>query len=115
MTRQPTTISKRQAFLQAGRKGSRTTTPAMVILLHDRGDSLPPRFGYTASRRIGGAVLRNRAKRRMRAIARDFLLNQAPDGHDIVLIARQPCISMGFAEMASQASSRFQHLARKTA
>lgn len=45
------------------------------------------RFGFTASRKVGGAVVRNRAKRRLRALAQSAL-PELPGGHDLVLIAR---------------------------
>ena len=47
------------------------------------------RVGVTASRKIGGAVLRNRARRRMRALARQCLASQATPGYDYALIARR--------------------------
>ncbi len=46
------------------------------------------RVGYTASKKVGNAVLRNRAKRRMRAIAREVLGLREATGTDFVLIAR---------------------------
>lgn len=46
------------------------------------------RFGFTASRRVGGAVVRNRARRRLKSLARDVLLPLARPGWDYVLIAR---------------------------
>lgn len=46
------------------------------------------RIGITASRRVGGAVIRNRAKRRLRALAREVLPQAGRSGTDYVLIAR---------------------------
>lgn len=46
------------------------------------------RIGYTASRKVGGAVLRNRAKRRLRAAAGRVFPSHAKAGFDLVLIAR---------------------------
>lgn len=46
------------------------------------------RVGYTASKKVGNAVTRNRAKRRLRALARDLLPKLGQDGCDYVLIAR---------------------------
>jgi ribonuclease P protein component len=54
------------------------------------------RVGFTASRKVGGAVLRNRAKRRLRAAALPLL---AREGHDYVLVARTATLSRPFAEL----------------
>ena len=55
----------------------------------DRRDETPAiRVGVTATRRIGGAVIRNRAKRRLREAAREMLPSHARPGCDYVLIAR---------------------------
>ncbi len=51
------------------------------------------RVGITVSRRVGNAVARNRARRRLRAIARETLPGQAKPGHDYVLIGRKGTLS----------------------
>jgi len=55
--------------------------------------------GFTASRKVGGAVERNRAKRRLRAAAASVLPLLAREGHDYVLIARNATLSRPFAEL----------------
>ncbi len=47
------------------------------------------RVGITVSRKVGNAVARNRARRRLRAVARETLPGQAMPGHDYVLIGRK--------------------------
>lgn len=58
------------------------------------------RFGFSASKRIGGAVVRNRAKRRMREAARPFK-DELGQGWDIVFIARGPISSAQFHAIKS--------------
>ena len=61
----------------------------MVVQARDRGDdSALVRIGFTATKRIGGAVVRNRAKRRLREAARRLAPLHARAGHDYVFIAR---------------------------
>jgi ribonuclease P protein component len=54
----------------------------------DRGDGGQVRFGVTATKKVGNAVARNRAKRRLRALAREVLPEGGRPGWDYVLVAR---------------------------
>jgi ribonuclease P protein component len=63
--------------------------PGFILLLRDRGDGDPSvRLGLTVSRKVGGAVVRNRMKRRFRALARELLPESGVGGADVVLIGR---------------------------
>lgn len=57
------------------------------------------RFGLTASRKVGGAVVRNRAKRRLREMVRAQMLRQPLRGHDVVIIAKTAAATHDFAAM----------------
>jgi ribonuclease P protein component len=59
------------------------------------------RFGFVVSKRLGGAVIRNRLKRQLREIARQQAF--AP-GFDLVFIARKPLLDASFGEMADAVS-----------
>jgi ribonuclease P protein component len=54
------------------------------------------RVGFTASRKVGNAVRRNRARRRLRAVAEQVLPAHAERGHDFVLIARAATVDRAF-------------------
>jgi ribonuclease P protein component len=56
----------------------------------------PVRVGFTASRRVGNAVQRNRARRRLRAVAQQVLKQHAEPGTDFVLIARPATIDRDY-------------------
>jgi ribonuclease P protein component len=63
--------------------------PGFVLLVRPRGDEDPAvRLGITVTKKIGGAVVRNRMKRRFRALAREVLPESGVKGADHVLIGR---------------------------
>ena len=81
-------LTRRPQFLAAA-KGVSQARGAVVVQQLDRADGDPTvRLGFTATRKIGGAVVRNRAKRRMRAAAQAILPQLGKPGFDYVLIAR---------------------------
>src|SRR3546814_4544947 len=80
------TISRRADFLAAN-KGRRMAMAGFVLLVHDRRDGEPiKRLGITVTKKIGGAVVRNRLKRRFRALARELLPDNGGAGADHILI-----------------------------
>jgi ribonuclease P protein component len=81
-------LRHRADFLRAARAVRRGTN-GMLVQARDRGDSDPTiRVGYTCSKKIGNAVARNRAKRRLRAAVAEVLLPGAKPGWDYVLVGR---------------------------
>jgi ribonuclease P protein component len=80
---------KRRADFLAAAKGLACARGAVLAQVRDRNDGTGAiRVGFTATKRIGGAVVRNRAKRRLREAARLTLPGLARPGCDYVLIAR---------------------------
>ncbi len=81
-------MKTRPQFLAAAR-GARQAMPGLVVQSRDRGDGDPVvHVGFTCSKKVGNAVARNRAKRRLRAAARAVLPGLARPGWDYVLIGR---------------------------
>lgn len=61
--------------------------------------SPPQRVGFTATKKLGGAVVRNRVKRRLRALAEEVLPVLARPGHDYVLIGRQSTVTRPYQRL----------------
>ena len=69
-----------------------------MLLVRDRADgSSLRRVGFTVTRKIGGAVVRNRIKRRFRALARDIIPTHGYAGSDHVMIGRSSGLERNFA------------------
>lgn len=79
---------RRSDFLRAARARA-SRMPGFVLQARPRGGDGPARVGFTCSKKVGGAVARNRAKRRLREIARLDLPAAARPGWDYVLIGRR--------------------------
>ena len=77
--------------------------PGFVLLVHDRGDGDPAkRLGITVTKKIGGAVVGNRMKRRFRALARELLPEQGKPGADHILIGRAGGIERDFGKLREE-------------
>ncbi len=83
-------VLKKRADFLACNKGSYRGTKGFVLQGRNRGDGTNDiRVGYTCSKKVGNAVARNRAKRRLREIARLSLPAQGRAGWDYVLIGKR--------------------------
>ena len=108
-------MTRRADFLAANR-GLRAPMPGFVLLVRDRRDGDPtPRLGITVTKKIGGAVIRNRMKRRFRALARAALPDHAIAGADHVLIGREGGIERDYALLAAELDKALARLAVKHA
>ena len=72
----------------------------------------PVRVGFTASRKVGNAVLRNRAKRRLRAAAAAVLARDGRQGTDYVLIARAGTGGRPYAQLLSDLEAALRQIDR---
>jgi len=105
-----TTLKKRADFLAAN-AGLRTTTPGFILLVRDRKDSdALMRVGFTVTKKIGGAVVRNRMKRRFRALAREIVPSKGFAGSDHVMIGRAKGIERDFGLLRSELSQALDRL-----
>jgi ribonuclease P protein component len=104
-------LKKRADFLAAA-KGHACARGAVLAQVRDRNDGAAAiRVGFTATRRIGGAVVRNRAKRRLREAARLTMPALAKAGCDYVLIARGGVASRPWPQLLDDVKSALIRLA----
>ena len=107
-------LRRRPEFLRVGRSRRKCVTPGLILQVapapHPPDGPAGPRVGLTASRKVGGAVARNRARRRLRAAAREVLPRQARKDLDYVLIARRETLSRPWAELLADLERALRRL-----
>ena len=105
------TIPSRAGFVAARSKGEKALSRGLVIQANEN-EASHWRVGLTATKKIGNAVTRNRARRRMRALARSFLAPVAQPGTDYVLIARHDTATADWQDMAKGLQKAIRYLHR---
>ena len=92
-------LLKRADFLRLSR-GRKWAAPGFVLqMAKGPDDSGAVRAGFTVTKKVGGAVVRNRAKRRLREVARAVLPLYASPGSDYVLVGREATLTRSFAAL----------------
>lgn len=105
-------IPSRSGFLRARDAGEKAISNSLLV--QAVATNHPEwRVGLTASKKIGNAVARNRARRRMRALARTILAKHARSGMDYVLIARRDTGNRPWALLEAELTKSLGYLHRK--
>ncbi len=103
-------LKKRADFLAAN-GGRRAPLPGFVLLVRDRKDADPAmRVGFTVTKKIGGAVVRNRMKRRFRALAREIVPADGIAGADHVMIGRAKGVERDFGLLRTELAGALDRL-----
>ena len=104
-------LTSRPQFLAAA-KGVSQARGAVVVQRLDRADGdATMRIGFTATRKVGGAVVRNRCKRRLREAARAMVSEYGVPGSDYVFIARQGTADRPWERLLDDVKSALTRLA----
>ncbi|MFH1805018.1 MAG: ribonuclease P protein component [Pseudomonadota bacterium] len=114
-------LKKRAEFLRVAGTRRKWVTPGLILQGAPRpvGDSGTTecagqgrfaRIGFTVTKKVGKAVVRNRVRRRLRAVADQLVINLAVPGWDYVVIGRQQTIERPFADLIEDMRAALQRL-----
>ena len=92
-------LKRRAEFLRVAGQGRKAAQPGLVLQALRRADEGPARLGFTVTKKVGNAVVRNRTKRRLREAARLLLRAETVAGVDLVLIGRDATRARPFAAL----------------
>jgi ribonuclease P protein component len=117
MTARLIRLKTRSDFLRVAAGRVRAVRTGLILQAAPQPDhgASAPRVGFTASKRVGNAVVRNRAKRRLRAAAASVLPLHGKPGTDYVLIARAETGERIYAELLADLEGALRQLARSNA
>lgn len=102
-------ITKRSDYLRAS-KSKYFRSNSFIIQFYNRADDLEPRYGVTATKKIGNAIKRNKAKRRIRNLVKDLLPKYGKNGYDYVFIAKENLINEDWEVLKEESTSVLKDL-----
>ncbi len=115
-------LKRRAEFLRVAGAGRKFVAPGLILQVLRRDPSHPPsgtkacqagaapRIGFTASRKVGIAVARNRARRRLRAAVAEIMPHCAAPGHDYVLVARSATLTRPYSALVEDLKTALRRL-----
>ncbi len=113
-------LKRRSEFLRVAAARQKWVAPGLIVQMRQRRAQLTepepgPRVGYTVTKKVGNAVARNRARRRLRSAAAEVLPGKALAGRDYVLIGRQGTLTRPYRDLVDDLQTALERLSRKTA
>lgn len=94
-----TSLKKRKNFLLVAQKGGKVATAGVVLQALPSGGTAT-RVGFTTTKKLGNAVVRNRIKRRLRAAVSQLLPKHGKNGFDYVVIGRKSALDRDFVKLS---------------
>lgn len=112
-----TRLKRRPDFLKVAATRRKWVAPGLIVQArrHGADETDPPgtaslRVGFTVSRKVGNAVQRNRARRRLKAVAEDVLKGYAAGGYDLVVVGRQATLDRPYGELVEDMKTALKRL-----
>jgi ribonuclease P protein component len=106
-------LTRRPEFLRVAASRRRWATPGLILQVAESPADAPQspfRLGFTASRKVGGAVERNRARRRLKAAAAALMPDHAAPGMDYVLVARAETVRRPYGGLLGDLEAALRRL-----
>ena len=103
-------LTRRAEFLKVAAGRRKSVAPGLILQAATQAASAGLRVGFTASRKVGNAVSRNRARRRLRAAAAAVMPEHAAAGHDYVLVARAGTLTRPYGGLLDDLASGLKRL-----
>lgn len=105
MGQAPKRLLKRADFLTV-RRGEKRRGRFFLVEVLNRGDHDAPRVGFTVTKKVGNAVVRNRVRRRLKEAVRTYAAADMESGHDYVIVGREDVLAAPFGELKAELSRR---------
>tara|TARA_B100000242_G_scaffold202531_1_gene146716 strand:- start:289 stop:636 length:348 start_codon:yes stop_codon:yes gene_type:complete len=109
------TLKKRLEFINSNKKAVRFNSKNLIIQKLKK-DKLHPFFGFTVTKKIGTAVIRNKIKRRLKSIIRMLLKNQDEyfnKSFNYVLICKKDIVKVSYNELRNEIKYNFKMIKNK--
>jgi len=112
-------LKRRGEFVRAAKSGLHASAPGMAVQAYLRRDGEGPtdciRVGFTTSKKVGNAVIRNRVRRRLRVVADALLAESGKPRHDYVLVGRTAAKDRDFQDLLADLQNALKQIERRAA
>ncbi|MGM0499846.1 MAG: ribonuclease P protein component [Bacillota bacterium] len=103
-------LKKNKEFKKVYENGRSYATRNLVIYCLNYEKGKKNRYGLSVSKKIGNAVVRNKLKRRLREIIREFEKEKDFKGYDVIFIARKPVVKIGYLNLRKDVKKLYEKM-----